>query len=308
MNPRISICLPTYNGARDLARLLPVLAAQELDGGSAGLKSGAVEICAIDSSSGDESVALLRAAGAQVEVIPKSEFRHGATRNRIAARARGEILLFLSQDALPQGKDFLSALTAPFVDPRTAGVSARVLPHPEDDPLTRRTALAQPEAGSSPESFDLDGVAGLWTLPEAARLRLLVINDVASAVRADVFRKIPFPDVEFGEDVAWAARALTAGWRLRFAPGAVVHHAHCYTPSQAFARYRVDARFRRRVLGHMIRPSLLSVARGITYEVREDLRYLGRCGGPGKFSAVLRSPILRSAQVLGQYSGARAPR
>src|SRR5690349_8373337 len=267
--PRVSICLPTFNGAAHLARLLPVLAAQRLDGGD-------VELVAIDSSSTDASVALLRAAGARVDVIDQSRFRHGATRNSIANMARGELLVFLSQDALPIGERFLATLTAGFDDKRTAGVTARVLPHPDDDPLTRRTVLAQPEARAQPQCFDLEGVDGLWQLGEAQRTALLAFNDVASAIRASVFRDIPFPDVDFGEDVAWAARALTAGWRLRFAPDAVVQHAHRYTPRQAFARYRVDARFRRLVLGQTIRPSLLSVARGLSYEVREDLRFLAR--------------------------------
>jgi rhamnosyltransferase len=308
ITPRVSICLPTYNGARDLVRLLPALAAQRLDDRQPGLASGVIELCVIDSSSTDESVALLRAAGAPVEVIPKSEFRHGATRNRIAAGARGEILVFLSQDALPLGERFIADLIAPFEDPRTAGVCARVLPHPEDDPLTRRTVLAQPEAEERAICFDLDGVDGLWSVPESKRLGLLAINDVASAIRASVFRAIPFPDVSFGEDVAWAARALTAGWRLRSAPAAIVQHAHRYSARQAFERYRVDAHFRRHVLGHTIRPSLISVARGISYEVYEDLRYLAGESQPGRVAGLLRSPFLRSAQVLGQYFGAHAAR
>ncbi len=306
--PRVSICLPTYNGASDLARLLPVLAAQRLGDAVPGLVSGAIELCAIDSSSSDASVALLRTAGARIDVIRKPQFRHGATRNAIAAMARGEILVFLSQDALPVGEQFISELIAPFEDARTAGVCARVLPHPEDDPLTQRTVLAQPEAGDKPQSYDLDGIDGLWSLPESQRLAWLAINDVASAIRAEVFRAIPFPDVTFGEDVAWAARALTAGWRLRFTPRALVQHAHRYTPRQAFARYRVDAHFRRHVLGQTVRPSLLSVARGISYEVREDLRYLAREPRNGRWSALLRSPWLRGAQILGQYAGAHSGR
>jgi hypothetical protein len=88
----------------------------------------------------------------------------------------------------------------------------------------------------------------------------------------------------------------------------MVHHAHRYTPRQAFRRYRTDARFRRHVLGQTIRPSLLSVVRGLSYEVREDLRFLAHGPQPGRWRAALQSPFLRTAQVLGQYLGAHARR
>jgi rhamnosyltransferase len=306
IRPWVSICLPTYNGARDLARLLPALVSQRAPDGRPALHSGAAELLAVDSSSSDASVELLRAQGAHVEVIPQANFRHGATRNRIALRARGEFLVFLSQDALPSGEQFLVDLVRGFEDARTAGICARILPHDDDDLLTRRTVLSQPEAGELPQSFELAESDGLWNLPARRRLQLLAFNDVASAIRADVFRDIPFPDVSFGEDVAWAARALSAGWRLRFEPRALVWHAHRYSPRQAFARYSIDARFRRQVLGEVVRPSLLSVARGIGYELREDLRFCTRHPAPGRWRALAGSPLLRGAQVLGQYLGARS--
>jgi rhamnosyltransferase len=272
--PRVSIVLPTWNGERDLARLLPALAAQELPGG--------FEIRAVDSGSTDETCAMLEKAGASLLRIPHAEFRHGATRNLAARDARGKVLVFLSQDATPRDPAFLAALASVFEDTKVAAACARILPHPDDDPLTARTVLAAPEARED---------AG----PSA-------INDVASAIRAAVFRGMPFPDVTFGEDVAWSARARAAGLEIRFEPRAVVHHSHRYTPSGAYARYRTDAAFRREQFGERIRPSLFSVLRGIAYEVREDWRYVLRHGG---VPSLLRSPFLRAAQVLGQYSGSR---
>ncbi len=265
--PRVSIVLPTWNGERDLARLLPALARQDLRGG--------FEIRAIDSGSTDGTVELLQIAGARLLQIDHADFRHGATRTLAARDARGEFLVFLSQDALPRDTDFLAALTSAFEDPKVAGAYAAILPHPDDDPLTARTVLAAPT-----DAF----------------------NDVASAIRTAVFREIPFPDVAFGEDIAWAREAQRAGWQIRREPRAVVLHSHRYSPSRAFARYKADAAFQRELTGRRIRPSLWSVARGIGYEVREDLRYVASHGGA---LHLLRSPFLRAAQVLGQYAGSR---
>jgi len=265
--PRVSIVLPTWNGERDLARLLPALARQDLRGG--------FEIRAVDSGSTDGTVGLLEKAGAHLLLIEQRDFRHGATRNLAARDARGEFLVFLSQDALPQDGEFLATLTSAFEDPKVAGSYASIRPHPDDDPLTARTVLAAPT-----DAF----------------------NNVASAIRTAVFREIPFPDVAFGEDVAWAREARRAGWRIHREPRAVVLHSHRYSPRRAYARYKVDAAFHRELTGERIRPSLWSVARGIGYEVGQDVGYVARHGGA---LHLLRSPFLRAAQVLGQYVGSR---
>jgi rhamnosyltransferase len=283
MPPRVSICLPTWNGERDLARLLPALARQELD--------GAFEIVAIDSSSRDRSFEMLEQAGARVLRIEQREFGHGATRNRIAGMAQGEFLVFLSQDAVPQGERFLATLVAAFEDPRTAGACARILPHEDDDPLTARTVLDAPEASAQARVFEGRGGE-------------VCFNDVAAAIRASVFRTLPFPEVVFGEDRAWAVRALEAGHRIRFVPESVVRHAHRYTPRTAFERYRIDAAYQRHVHGRRVRPSLWSVARGIGHELVRDWSHVRATRQP--MTALLRAPALRGAQVFGQYCGSRA--
>ncbi len=295
--PLVSVLLPTWNGAAELAELLPRLAEQRVPGG--------VELVAIDSSSQDQSVALLCAAGARVEVIPAAEFGHGRTRNRLAELARGEFLAFLSQDVLPADAGYLAALIAPFADARVAGVSARVLPGAGADPLAVRTVLDLPEASAEARVWDLDSVGPIWDLAPAERARCLRFNNVASAVRADVFRGISFPNVAFGEDFAWAARALTAGYRLAYAPAALAFHAHAYGPRAAFRRYRIDAEFHAQIHGWRIRPSLASLARGLLYELRRDAAWLARERPGGTFRALLRAPGLRAAQVLGQYVGSR---
>lgn len=291
-SPRVSICLPTWNGARELERLLPRLAEQEVEGG--------LEIVAVDSSSADGTRALLERFGARVETIEKAAFRHGATRNRIASLARGDVLVFMTQDALPADRATIATLVRAFDDPKTAGAYARVLPSDDDDALTARTALSAPESAAAPLVFERTAGA------KPAGGGALRFNNVTSALRASAWRELPFPDVEFGEDSAWAERALDRGWRIRFVPEAVVHHAHRYTPRTAYERYRIDAAFRARELGECVRPSLWSVARGIAHEVRADWRFVRAEGRP--MSALWRSPVLRGAQVLGQYMGSRGGR
>lgn len=295
--PRISIVLPTLNGRADLEVLLPRLQEQQLDGGW--------ELLAVDSSSTDGTVELLERYGHPVVTIDRATFSHGGTRADRARDARADTLVFLSQDALPADAAFLERLVEPFDDPRVAGSYARVLPHGDDDLLTARTVLDLPEAGTEPEVRDLDGVEGLWALPPVERVAHIRFNNVASAVRRSVFEQIPFPAVDFGEDVAWAARALTAGWRLAYAPGAVAYHAHRYTARGAFRRYRQDARFHRTAHGWSMRPTLGSAVRGWAFELKSDVAEVRRAGLSRHLADLARAPFLRGAQVFGQYVGSR---
>jgi glycosyltransferase involved in cell wall biosynthesis len=280
-HPRVSICLPTRNAEADLVRLLPALASQRVEGGC--------ELVVIDSDSADGTREILRGAEAQLRRIPAETFRHGPTRNELAAMARGEHLVFLSQDVLPVGEDFIATLVAPMDDPAVAGVTARVLPYPTDDPLTARTVLAAAEARDVPSPLVAEG--------DGPRF-----NNVASAVRASVLERIPFPDLPFGEDLAWAEAVLASGEQLRFEPGAIVHHAHVYSPAAAFERYRIDAAFHRRTRGVRVRPNLVSVLRGVAYELFQDMRHIAAHGG---WRHLARAPRLRVAQVLGQWYGSR---
>ncbi|MFT5050136.1 MAG: rhamnosyltransferase [Chlamydiales bacterium] len=280
--PLASILIPTLDGESDLERLLPALAAQDFPGG--------FEVRAVDSASRDTTRQLLRRHGVHLSSISRSEFGHGKTRNTLARGARGRFLVFLSQDALPRDEHFLRHLLAPFSADAVAGVQARILPHPDQDPLTARTALDLPEASAS--------------LAAGTTQNDLGINNVASAMRATVFAEHPFLELPFGEDWAWARSVVAAGLELAFAPEAVVYHAHDYQPGQAFRRYELDARFQRHVRGQRVRPGLGSVLTGIAHELREDARYLRRVGAP--LVHLLRAPGLRSAQVFGQYVGSHA--
>ncbi|MEM9802340.1 MAG: glycosyltransferase, partial [Planctomycetota bacterium] len=284
--PTVSILLPTLDASRDLARLLPALDSQALPGAE-------IERIAIDSSSSDDTRELLERAGFQVHRIERRDFGHGRTRNELARRARGGYLLFLSQDAVPTAPDFVERMIEPFADERIGGVTARVLPNPDDDALTARTVLAAPAASDAAATRAWKDPGAYASMSGPERLDLLRFNNVASCIRRDVHAAIAFPEVPFGEDFAWAARAMAAGWALHHTPDAAVLHAHRYGPKEAYARYRVDAVFHREFNGWAIRPSFASVLKGIAHELREDFRYARRHGA--SLRDVLRAPALRVA-------------
>jgi len=274
----ITVLIPTWNGATELPALLDALDSQ----------SAAHARLAIDSSSSDSTRELLESRGFRVERIEQSAFGHGSTRNALVQIAQTEFVVFFSQDAQPQGSDFLERLVEALRrNPLAEGVSARVLPREDDDPLTARSVLSAPEAAARALSGEAAAAA---------------FHNVAAAYRREALLRRPFPQIPFGEDQAWARAVVAGAGEILFEPAVTVRHSHRYSLQELYQRYRVDARFHRSVRGVRLRPDLLSLLRGLAFELREDWRFPGRTP-----RSLLRAPLHRAAQLLGQYRGSRGP-
>jgi rhamnosyltransferase len=218
----ISIVIPVKNGGSDLERCLSAIGRQQL--------AEQFETVIVDSGSSDGSVALARRHGATVREIPASEFTHGAARNLGASLARGELLVFISQDAYPVGEDWLMALTAPLhADPQVAGVYGRQLPHEDARP---------------PERFFLDFLYGPEARTQRASgpaeltMQTTLFSNVNAALRRELWRRHPFPeDLIMSEDQDWSRRVLLEGHAILYEPAAAVRHSHNYTLLGALRRF-----------------------------------------------------------------------
>ncbi len=293
----VTIVIPTLDGGALFQRALAALGRAE---------PRPERILVVDSGSEDGSPERAAAAGAEVLRVARTEFDHGATRQLAAARATTEFVAFLSQDAVPE-PDYLGPLVGAMSDARMAAASARILPHADSSPLARRTVLASRLAS---EQSRVIGVPAeeFVTLCGRARRDLLLLDNVASLLRRELLLRWPFPRTMMGEDAAFAAAALAHGYRLAFAAGAVVRHAHEHGPLSAFARYRDDARFARRAFDVAVRANLLHALRGLAYELWADVRGLRGVPLGARAGALLRAPPLRTCQVLGQWWGSRPER
>ena len=255
----ISIVIPVKNGGDDLRRCLDGIAAQRVD--------DEVEVVVVDSGSTDGSDTLAEAAGARVHRIPPEEFNHGGTRNLGASLARGEVLVFTSQDAHAESADWLALLTAPLRDPAVAGAYGRQVAH---------------EGAKPPERFFMDFLYGERARVQRAAseaelsMETTLFSNANSAIRRDVFERFRFvADINMSEDQEWSRRVLLAGHAIAYVPGAVVRHSHPYTLRTAFRRFYESGLSSRRAYA----PgggSLLVVARtGLAY-ARSEVRWLRR--------------------------------
>ncbi|HWH44027.1 MAG TPA: glycosyltransferase [Thermoleophilaceae bacterium] len=219
----ISIIIPTKDGGDPLRRALEAVARQRM--------GEEVEVVAVDSGSRDGSAELCESMGARVERILPEEFDHGATRNMAVGLARGETLVFLSQDAIPEGEGWLAALVAPLAaEPEVAGVYARQLPDERAKPPERY--FLEFLYGSSPRRQRAAG-------PEDLTLETTMFSNVSSAIRRSLWEEAGgfAEDIVMSEDQDWARRVLLAGHVIAYEPAAAVRHSHRYTIGAAFRRF-----------------------------------------------------------------------
>jgi rhamnosyltransferase len=219
----ISIVIPVKDGGTDLVRCLEAIREQRVDDD--------VEVIVVDSGSRDGSPARAQSLGAHVHSIPAGEFHHGRTRNLGARLARGDTLVFTSQDAYAADENWLTTLTAPLrgdVD-TVAGVYGRQLAHEDARP---------------PERYFLDFLYGptprLQRLEDGDELsfEVTLFSNVNSALPRGVWETFPFAeDVVMSEDQEWSRRILRTGRSLAYEPEAAVHHSHAYSVAGAFRRF-----------------------------------------------------------------------
>src|SRR5689334_6967262 len=104
----ILLCIPTLNASRELPALFEALATQTVRPDA---------LLVIDSGSTDDTAAIASRAGARIHVIAHHEFNHGATRQQALAMVpEADIVVFMTQDAVPVANDSLERLAACFTD------------------------------------------------------------------------------------------------------------------------------------------------------------------------------------------------
>ncbi|MGI8557961.1 MAG: glycosyltransferase family 2 protein [Solirubrobacteraceae bacterium] len=218
----ITVIIPARDGGAHLARCLESIVHQDVD--------HEVEIVVVDSGSVDGSDALARSFGARVDRIEPATFNHGAARNVGISHARGEIIVFISQDAYAVDLTWLRRLTAPLNDDSMlAGVYGRQVAH---------------DAANPSEVYFLDFLYGPNSRRQHAEsveqlsMSTTIFSNVNSAMRRETLSQFPFvEDIIMSEDQEWSCRVLLAGMSIQYEAGAVVRHSHSYTLRQAFRRF-----------------------------------------------------------------------
>jgi rhamnosyltransferase len=219
---RFGLVIPTLNAGADLDRLVPALRSQSLRPS---------KFLVIDSSSTDDTVARLEAIGAEVQVIDRRTFDHGGTRQRaVETLVETDIVVFLTQDAVPADPNTLQNLVGAFQNPSVGAAYGRQLPAPNATPIAAHARL-----------FNYPRSSELRSMADANRLGIKTAfcsNSFAAYRRKALLEAGGFPaHAILSEDMLVVAAMLAKGWDIMYVASAQVYHSHNYTMDKEFRRY-----------------------------------------------------------------------
>lgn len=295
----LSVLIPTRNGGSIFRQLMAMAEQQILE--------GSVEYVIVDSGCVDGTDAMASARGWRVIHVSPAEFNHGRTRNLGMSRPSGRYVALMTQDALPADKNLFRNLVVPFTDPEVGGVCARQVPRADADPITCRNMAKWPETSSQPRISSAKTVEGLRRMLPHEQYMNCRFDNVCAAVRRKVWIQQPFPEIDFGEDLAWGFQVVCGGRIIYYQPQVVVIHSHDRSSWYEYKRAYCFAWQIENLFGIHHLPTLSSATNRAIKHILNDPQFLCRIPmlPSKKWEIGLRSTLRTAAGGAGQYLGAR---
>ncbi len=161
--------------------------------------------------------------------IQKSEFDHGGTRNFGASLSKADIIMFMTQDAVPVDRSLIQHLLEPFQNPQIAVAYGRQLANSKSSLIEQYTRQFNYP--------DTNQVKSVNDLPELG-IKTYFCSNVCAAYRNSVYTELGgfVTKTIFNEDMIMAAGIIQAGYSIMYAAEAKVIHSHSYTYRQQFQR------------------------------------------------------------------------
>lgn len=219
---KVAALVPVFNGAHYLPALLSALESQTRPPD---------ETWIAETEPRRETEELVRRHGARYVPVAPGGFDHAGTRSRLARETDADVLLLLSQDALPSGREAVARLLRPLeADPGVAAAFGRQVPPSGAHPFTRMKRAFLYTGASKVHRFEDRHGSGFRTA--------FFSNSFAA------WRRGPLADVGwFGErrlmceDVSAAAALLAAGHSVAYVADAEVEHGNEHPLRVELARY-----------------------------------------------------------------------
>jgi rhamnosyltransferase len=299
---KVSVVIPAKNGGQLLKRVLEAVLSQHTP--------WPFEVIVVDSGSVDGTVDYVRSLQAvKLIEIPSTDFGHGRTRNFAVSYSQGEFIAMLTHDALPASSTWLAEMVAiADMDPEIAGVFGRHIAYPNASPFTKRELEMHFSGFESMKVVRIDDSAR-YASDVGYRQVLHFFSDNNALLRRSVWEKIPYPDVDFAEDQAWAKQIVEAGYSKAYAHQAAVYHSHDYALFERLQRSFDESLAFNRLFGYRLCAGPRAMIRSWLALTARDLSYAKEAGlWRSNLGAVLLAPLDNLMRLLGHYLGARGER
>ena len=157
------------------------------------------------------------------------DFSHSTTREMMAEKATGEIIVFISQDIKIKNDVWLNNLIASIIHGECEASFSRQIG--EDNGIEKYTREKNYPAESRVVSKDDI---------EKYQIRTFFYSDASSAVLAKIYRELNAYDgkrMPTNEDMYFAHKLINAGYRIKYCADSEVYHSHDFTFKQLYKRY-----------------------------------------------------------------------
>ena len=221
MNKSVDIIIPTYRPDESVVYLMKKLLKQTYP---------IHEIHIIDTETGIFPKELKNLSDKiRISKIKPEQFDHGGTRHEGAMQSHVDIIVYMTQDAMPVNEYLIEELVKAFDNEKIAAAYARQLPNSKCNVIERYT-----RAFNYPEQSRIKSLEDL----EILGIKTYFCSDVCAAYRKSVYESLGGFEEKtiFNEDMIMAAKIIQSGGLVKYVAEAKVIHSHNYNCKQQFHR------------------------------------------------------------------------
>ena len=219
---KIDVIIPTYKPGKEFEKLIVRLQKQEYP----------IHKIIIINTRTDIFPEELDRSNYEIEIthIEPDQFDHGGTRNMGAGMSDADIVVYMTQDAIPVDEKLIGTFAKIFEENPDIGIAyGRQLPREECNIIERYTRrFNYPEKSLIKTKEDLPKLG----------IKTFFCSDVCAAYRRNYLLSAGgFEDPTiFNEDMIFAGKRIYAGDKVAYVAEAKVIHSHNYTGRQQFHR------------------------------------------------------------------------
>lgn len=215
---KASILIITKNQKYLLEKSLPVLLHQNF--------KEKYEIVVVDSGSTDGAREYVKSLGLKLVKINPDTFRFASAFNAGAKNTQGEILVRLSGDVIPKGKDFLKELLKPFEDPKVGGTYGKYTQTGNEN-YTHPSFWPPERFPEKTTRYSIKPNFLRYLLDKNYIEEIVNFAGGCCALRRSLWEKRPFNErLLGGDDADYAIFLHLSGYDIVYTPKAEVVHEH----------------------------------------------------------------------------------